>query len=599
MGRKTSSRSVSWHDIAAVRARDVRLRLVYCLFIALAAGFAAPGVGWPLAWLAATVSAQLLSLAITEPMRRDPAFRVSPGRERAFFASIALSSAVFASCGALFWFSAGGGGRLFAMVILAGGAVNVALQAGGSARLLWIGCAPFIVSLQALPAISFLSASGPERDVMGMTALAATLFVSHLIAAGRQSLANARQVDRALHEARREHRRADAASAAKNDFLGVMSHELRTPLNGILGMTQALEGDDLTEEQRARIDVIHRSGDHLLLLLNDVLDISKIESAKLELAHEVVDVVALAAQAEKVFGPLAAAKGLSFELRYLPSAGARRWGDANRLRQVLHNLLGNAVKFTEVGGVTVVISGDGDQLVFQVADTGPGMAPERLDGLFELFDQSDASATRRYGGSGLGLGIARGLTRLMNGDVTVRSEPGRGSTFTAQMTLPPAREGLVSPLARAAPAAFEPPRAIDDRLRVLAAEDNVTNQLVLKTLLEQIGVEVHLVSNGAEAIEAWRTAHWDVVLMDIRMPGVDGAAATRAIRALEASETRPRTPIIAVTADAVSGQAADYRAAGMDGLVPKPIQLNQLISMIETVLAGERAVVADEATFAA
>jgi CheY-like chemotaxis protein/anti-sigma regulatory factor (Ser/Thr protein kinase) len=279
----------------------------------------------------------------------------------------------------------------------------------------------------------------------------------------------------------------------------------------------------------------------------------------------------------------------------LPSAGGWREGDATRVRQVLHALVGNAVKFTETGSVMATISGGGDQLVFEISDTGPGMSPQRLGGLFGHFDQNDASATRRYGGSGLGLGIARGLARLMDGDVTAESEPGRGSIFTARMTLPAAKPSL--PAQADAPKPPPGPRRIQDRLRVLAAEDNPTNQLVLRTLLEQVGVTVHLVGDGEEAIDAWRTAHWDVVLMDIRMPGVDGVAATRAIRALEAAEQRPRTPIVAVTAD--TEQQAEYLAAGMDGLVAKPIQLAQLIGAIEAALAAEPGERADEATFAA
>jgi CheY-like chemotaxis protein/anti-sigma regulatory factor (Ser/Thr protein kinase) len=247
---------------------------------------------------------------------------------------------------------------------------------------------------------------------------------------------------------------------------------------------------------------------------------------------------------------------------------------------VLHNLVGNAIKFTEAGEVRVRITGDDDHLIFEVADTGPGVAPEQLETVFEQFTQSDASSTRRYGGSGLGLAIARGLAHLMGGDVSARSAPGQGAIFTARLKLPPADV----PVASGAPALTA--EAAGTRLRVLAAEDNQTNQLVLKTLLQQVGIDVHVTGDGEAAVAAWRAGRWDLVLMDIQMPVMDGVAATRAIRALEAAERLPRTPIVAVTANATAERAAEYLAAGMDGLCPKPIQLSQLLNAIEQVLDG-------------
>jgi CheY-like chemotaxis protein len=438
MGTKNSSRVACWHDIALLRARDMRLRLVFSVFIALSGEFAEPGAAWPVLWFGATTTIQFLSLLVTEPMRRDPDFPVSRERERLFFASVAVSAAVFASCGILFWLHGGWGGRLFAVIVMAGGAVNVALQAGASARLLWVGCAPFMILLQALPLISVFTSKGPERGVMGMTAFAAILFVLHLGAAGRRSVASARRLERALEEAQGERLRAEVASQAKSDFLGVMTHELRTPLNGVLGMAQAMEGHELTAEQRERLDVLRQSGELLLGLLNDVLDLCQSEKVEVDLDYEAAPPVA----------------------------------------------------------------------------------------------QQPALA----------------------------------------------RAGAAS---RAA------------RLRVLAAEDNPTNQLVLKTLLEQLGIAVHIVGDGAEAVSAWASAPWDVVLMDIRMPGMDGFAATRAIRAAEIAEGRPRTPIVAVTADATGQQVAAYMEAGMDGLAPKPIQLAQLAKVIDAVLGHEPAQAAD------
>ncbi|CAN7174591.1 ATP-binding protein [Phenylobacterium sp. LjRoot219] len=582
-----SSSSGGWHEVAAIRAGDIRMRLVFAVFIALAGVIAEKGAAWPLIWLVASAAAQVTTYVVARPVLRDRSFIPSPRRRLAILACVALSATIFACAGALFWFLCGWGGRLFAVIIMAGGALHVALQAGANARLLWVGAAPFMVMLQLLPLISIATAPEAERGVMGMTAFAATLFVAHLAAAGRRSIGSARKLERALRAARGERRRAEIASAAKSDFLAVMSHELRTPLNGVLGMAQAMAAEDLSPDQRERLGVLRRSGESLLLLLNDVLDIAQIDTARLKLDRQPIDVAALGGQTCTVFGPLAEAKGLAFGVDYASAATTARLGDATRVRQVLHNLVGNAIKFTPAGAVTVTIRGDAGGLTFEVADSGPGMSAERIDGLFEPFDASDASAGRRQDGSGLGLGIARGLAQLMGGDVTVRSKLGEGSVFTARLALPEA-EDVVEPAALTVPLAAELWRA-GERLRVLAAEDNPTNRLVLKTLLEQLGVAVHIVGDGAEVIAAWREAPWDLVLMDIRMPGVDGVAATRAIRTEEAATGRPRTPIIAVTADATAPQAADYLGVGMDGLAPKPIQLPQLVAVINATLGAAAA----------
>ncbi|MDB5447362.1 MAG: sensor histidine kinase, partial [Phenylobacterium sp.] len=535
-----------------------------------------------------TLLLQLASLAVIEPARRDRTIRVSQRRASLFFVSLGASAAVFASIGLLFWFQGDWGGRLFGVMILAGAAVNVALQARASTRQLWIGCAPFMLMLVGLPFASLAEASGPSRGVMALAGVAAVLFVLHIAVAGRRSVESARELGRALYEAQRERLRAEAANAAKSEFLAVMSHELRTPLNGVLGMAQVMETDELTPKQRGRLEVVRRSGEALLVLLNDLLDISRIEAAKLELDDGLVDLKGLVAHTQCIYEPLAQAKNLGLRLRLLESAGGTRAGDPARVRQVLHNLVGNAIKFTESGRVTVMISGSAEELVFDVTDTGPGIAADRLATMFERFSQSDLSASRRHGGSGLGLAVTRGLARLMGGDLLARSELGEGSVFTARLMLPLAQAPAAAwpqpePAAEAAPADPQPDAPVAEGegcIRVLAAEDNPTNQLVLKTLLEQVGIAAHVVNNGEEALEAWRSAPWDLVLMDIQMPIMDGLAATRSIRAVEAAERRPRTPIIAVTANATANQAAEYMDAGMDGLVPKPIQFAQLVAVI-------------------
>lgn len=578
-----------WHQTAAVRLRDAPVRVLFSIMIAVAGELATKGALWPIGWLVVVNLAQLLTLAVLERVRRDPAYVVSRRREAAFFVSLAFSGAAFASSGALLWFEGGWDCRVMGVVVLAGGAVNVALQSGHSAKLLWTACAPFMFFLLTLPLSAAVTAPEGERGMMGIVAFACGLFVLHLGAAASRSIVTTRKLQQALQEAQQEHRRAEAASAAKSDFLGVMSHELRTPLNGILGMAQALENRELTCAQREGLEVIRHSGESLLVLLNDLLDLSNIETARLRLEAGVVDIAALAEQTETVFGPLARAKGVTFQLRRLKSAGARRAGDPTRVRQVLHNLIGNAIKFTEQGSVSVVIKGGADELVFEICSAGAGISDEKCAALFEQISGDDASVAPRHGGSCLGLGIARGLARLMGGDVTVSSKDGVGSTFVARMPLTAAsapRRSRAAPDRRSARTA----EAADHSIRILAAEDNPTNQLVIKTLLGQMGLSVHIVADGQEALEAWRSAPWDLVLMDIRMPGMDGMAATKAIRTAEAAEGRARTPIIAVTANATAHQAADYMAVGMDGLAPKPIQLPQLLAVMSEALAASPAI---------
>jgi signal transduction histidine kinase/AmiR/NasT family two-component response regulator len=575
MGITSPQKAAKWLEAAAVGA-DVSTRLAFTVLIAAGGALIANGA-WPGVWLVISVATQIAALLVGAPLRSDVQAQVSPARRRAVFASAVLSAAVFAASGPLLWFDGGSGGRLFAVIVLAGGMINAAMQAGDSPRMLWAVCAPFMIALLTLPIVSMTSANGAERQVAELTLLAIALIVVHLGLAGHRHVEASRQLKRALQDAERERERAEGASRAKSDFLGVMSHELRTPLNGVLGMAQAMSGEPLSPLQRARLDVIHRSGENLLLLLNDLLDISEIDTARLEMAAGLVEVATLAAQTQTLFRPLTAGKALELRMEVLPSAGAVRTGDPLRVRQVLHNLVGNAVKFTEAGEVFVRIFGDDQELVFEVADTGPGLAPDQLDTLFQRFTQHDASSTRRYGGSGLGLAIARGLAQLMGGDVTVRSAPGEGAVFTARLRLPHAE----LPLGVAAPAE---PQPAAHPLRVLAAEDNPTNQLVLKTLLEQVGVDVHLVADGQAAVDTWRDGRWDLVLMDVQMPIMDGLAATREIRAIETAERRLRTPIVAVTANACAERAAEYEEAGLDGLVPKPIQLGQLLAGMERAL---------------
>jgi signal transduction histidine kinase/CheY-like chemotaxis protein len=377
---------------------------------------------------------------------------------------------------------------------------------------------------------------------------------------------------------------AEQASQAKSQFVANMSHEIRTPLNGVLGMTQAMAQDDLSDVQRERLYVVQRSGEMLLAILNDVLDLSKIEAGKLDLEVLPFDVRELAKGAYGAFAAIADVKGLSFDLTVEPSAYGLFSGDSTRVGQILYNLVSNALKFTEVGRVEVAITGLEKGLSIRVADTGIGMSSENLKKLFTKFEQADVSTTRRFGGTGLGLSICRELTRLMGGRISVESVVAEGSTFTVDLPLERLPDHAVVKPFEAKPPPKTPYQSETRPIRLLAAEDNQVNQLVLKTLLHQIGIQPAFADDGSAAIVAWAQQEWDVILMDMQMPVMDGLTATRHIRNQEDLTGRPRTPIIALTANAMSHHIEEYRAAGMDGFVAKPIGISKLLEAISSVL---------------
>ena len=370
---------------------------------------------------------------------------------------------------------------------------------------------------------------------------------------------------------------AQAANEAKTRFLATMSHEIRTPLNGVLGMAQVLATDaGLSPEQRGRVGVIRESGEALLAILNDILDLTKIEAGKLELEETSFDLGRVLASVHATFASIAEEKDLALTVDVGDAAGTYH-GDPTRLRQIISNLISNALKFTAEGEVRVSAQTTAGGLAIAVSDTGIGIRLDAIDKVFGSFTQADSSVTRLHGGTGLGLAICRELAGLMGGDLTVESEFGHGATFRLEAPLPRVAEPPT------AAEVDEPPPTPQDAgaLRVLVAEDNATNQLVLQALLAQFEVEPVIVGDGQQAIEAWRGQDWDVILMDVQMPVLDGVSAARAIRAEEAATGRARTPIVALTANAMTQQVASYLEAGMDGYVPKPIDIRALLSALE------------------
>ncbi len=517
--------------------------------------------------------------------KRDPS-QVEKG-ERRFIVGAVLSGLGWGYAGWVFYPLMVGEHELSLLVLVLAGMTAGATRSLGPIP---AACWSFQVLTLVPLILRLLLGGGLVQIVMGALAVLYTAFLVAMVRSYHRSLSNSLRLGfeyaglvselsdeiatRKAAEAdlRIAMTRAEEASRAKSAFLATMSHEIRTPMNGVLGMLDLLKTAALTPAQREQVETAANSADSLLRILNDILDFSKIETGRLDFEHIAFRPARVSEETVTLMRPMAAAKSL--QLVFSPDAAAmtRVMGDPMRFRQVLLNLIGNAIKFSERGDITLHLSGilletpPRLQLAVQVRDRGIGMDAETQTRLFQPFMQADSSMSRRYGGSGLGLAISQKLVQRMGGVITVESRPAEGSRFAFTVTFP---------LAKDRNTAVPFPAAAAQQLtgRVLVVEDDLVNQRVITLMLQRLGLQLHLVADGQSALSIIESSEWDLVLMDLQLPGIDGMETTRRARLLLGDRS---LPIIALTANARSEDRAACLMAGMDDFLAKPVRSEAL-----------------------
>lgn len=461
---------------------------------------------------------------------------------------------------------------------------------GWVSRRVWVAtAAPAVLAviLAAIPTLSALSALGLAFSVAAfalagaLIMLATARLIAGAVVARTESNAAMRELRAALAKSEAAELRAEAANRAKSQFLANMSHEVRTPMNGILGMNELLRRTSLDADQRRFADTVHTSAYALLAIIDDILDISKLEAGKVEVESIDFSFENLARDVVDLLTPQAADKGLAILCSVDGEAAKPLRGDPTRLRQVLLNLVSNAVKFTERGRVELDVRGTPvggrTRLRVEVRDTGVGVADAHKPRLFQAFEQADSSTTRRFGGTGLGLAISRQLIELMGGRIGVADREGGGAVFWFQLELD------AGVLHDAPPAERPGPAEVERAAHVLLVEDNDTNALLALEILRQIGVSAERVTDGAQAVEAAAARPFDLILMDVHMPVMDGLEATRRIR--ELADPIAGIPIVAMTANAMKSDEAACLSAGMDAFISKPFKPDEFVGVLARMLA--------------
>jgi len=559
--------------------------LRYLIIVSWAVGvIATVGLVPGLLWFAATLAAGALRGEVEKRVSQQ----VGAGWGMVFPAVATVTTAVWAVAPLMAWFSRAPFGHELAIALLVSGYVLVFAQLRSSPRQAIMISSPYGL-VAAIIAVSLVGGPLFWPFVAVVPFTAASLFVLVTMTVLREERIRAFQEHQAhlIEELETARDKADAANEAKSSFLGVISHELRTPMNGVLGAAQLLSATRLEGTQREYLSIIRNSGDNLLSLLNDILDMTKIEAGKM--SFDVVD-VQVDDLHRRILGPFEAqaeAKGLTLTSAFEGELPAVVRGDPLRVCQVVQNLLSNAVKFTDQGEIRYIVRGSriSDRRVrfdFSVTDSGSGISREDLDRLFQPFTQVDNSSTRRFGGTGLGLTIARRMAQIMGGDITVASRLGEGSTFTLSI------EGEVVEWSHAEPAEIID-AAIDggDHMDVLVVEDHPVNRMILEAWMGSAGHRTSTAENGQLAVDLARSQRFDLIIMDVNMPVMDGLTATRLIR--EGRGVNADTPIVVLSASARIEDHEAGLAAGADAYLNKPIDFRSLANLMSQVPGGRSA----------
>ena len=556
---------------ARQRHRELRTRLVIAgLGTAILAWEL--GLGFGLFWLLVVVATQALDTLAWRPLRQGDA-EVGRHAVPRMRVAVSLASGAYSMLGVMLWLYGRPEDKIFAMMWFLGALLHVTLHMHHERRTFVAAVVPHLTYALVLP-FSSAFVGLFEFDMAVLILIATVMYSGHLAVAFRAAQRAEAELRASRAEALLEKTTAEEANEAKTRFLANMSHEIRTPLNGVIGMAEALRREDLPEAALAQVAVIQDSGTLLMQVLNDVLDIAKMEAGQVEIERAPLALDEVAERTRTAFTLKARERGLDFDVLVDETLTLRRIGDAYRIQQILQNLVSNAMKFTEVGSVTVALApGDRqDDVVLRVADTGVGMTEAQLSRVFEAFAQADASTTREFGGTGLGLSIVCALSDLMGGKIAVGSTHGEGTCFTVTL-----------PLEVAPDEAFDAETATDEAadlsgLRFLVVDDNAVNRMVLQALLAETGVRVTEAANGEEAVTAVEAEAFDLVLMDISMPVMNGTEALARIRSMGGE--RSRTSVIAVSAHALSHQIDGFLAQGFDDYVAKPVRPEALLAAI-------------------
>ena len=539
-------------------------------------------------WFTAFAINEGLELLIGMKSSKDP-------EKGAFNRRLFCANMVFGSCiwvaGALALVKTGEIGPLIiGLAILVGALTHVISTSLAYLPGFLSAALPLVMGISSVPAIMIVSAAYPDAAIF-QASIAMIFLLTYSLSAAYQSWQRETKLARTLEQ-------VSLASDAKSQFLATMSHEIRTPLNGIVGLTEVLNNTKLNPSQQEMVNLVRTSGETLERLVSDVLDSAKIEADKLELSVAPFDLRETVETAAHTFRTRAEEKCLQFNLTIHPDAEGRFVGDAVRIRQIISNLTSNAIKFTDKGRVDVQvdaleIDGESVELRIQVSDTGIGFDPKASQHLFNRFEQADNSISRRFGGTGLGLSICKSLCELMDGSISATSQLGSGSRFEARIQLKYADAQKANPRLSASAMSEDLSSLADGSvgptgLRVLVAEDNPINQKVITFMLEPMGMTPVMAANGREALAFFKIDSFDLILMDMMMPEMDGLAATQAIRAWEKENNLPRTPIAMLSANAMSEHVKAALAAGCDVHIAKPVTPATLVTGMTEALFMER-----------